>query len=78
MGALKVKGKIFAMMSSKNQFVVKLSKERVAELVASGMGERFEPRPGKSMKEWLVVKADGVDWVQLAKESCEFVKRGKP
>lgn len=47
-GALKVHGKIFAMLSSKNQFVVKLPKDRVYDLVASGKGERFEPRPGKA------------------------------
>ncbi len=35
-GALKVNGKIFAMMSSKGEFVVKLPKARVDELVASG------------------------------------------
>jgi len=53
-GALKVKGTIFAMMSSKNEFVVKLSKDRVDALVASGTGKRFEPRPGRFMKEWIV------------------------
>ena len=32
-GALKVNGKIFAMMSSKGKFVVKLPKKRVDDLV---------------------------------------------
>jgi hypothetical protein len=74
-GALKAKGKIFAMISSKNQFVVKLSNDRVDALVASGAGHRFEPRPGKAMKEWLVVTAENSEWVPLAKEACEFARR---
>jgi hypothetical protein len=47
---------IFAMMSSQCPFVVKLSRKRVDEFVASGVGKRFEPRPGRIMKEWLALK----------------------
>jgi hypothetical protein len=65
------------MLDSKHQFVVKLPKKRVAELVASGAGIPFEPRPGKPMKEWLVVTAVRADWAKLAKEACEFVGAGK-
>lgn len=36
-----------------------------------GMGERFEPRPGRPMAEWLVVTASRADWAQLAKKHCE-------
>ena len=72
-GTLKVKGKIFAMMSSKNQFVVKLPKARVDELTSSGAGKRFEPRSGMFMKEWLVVSDEDAGWVALAKEACGFV-----
>ncbi len=75
-GALKIRGKIFAMLSSKKQFVVKLSKQRVEEFVSAGVGERFEPRPGKPMKEWLVVTGARADWAKLAKEACEFVSGG--
>ncbi len=72
-GTLKINGKIFAMLSSGAQFVVKLPKRRVDELVASGKGMRFEPRPAKAMKEWLAVTADGIDWAELAKEARDFV-----
>jgi|SRR5581483_3102444 len=72
-GTLKVNGKIFAMLSSGAQFVVKLPKRRVDELVASGKGIRFEPRPAKAMKEWLAVTADGIDWAELAIEARDFV-----
>ena len=76
-GALKVHGKIFAMLSSEGQFVVKLPNKRVDELVTSGAGKRFEPRPGTPMKEWLVVTASRGVWAKLAKEACEFVSGGK-
>jgi hypothetical protein len=74
-GALKVNGKIFAMKSSKGKFVVKLSKERVDALVASGQGERFDPGHGRLMKEWLAVGDREAGWVQLAREAHDFVKR---
>jgi hypothetical protein len=73
-GALKVNGKIFAMMSSKEKFVVKLSKERVDELVSSGAGERFDTGHGRVMKEWIVVGTGKANWVELAEEAYQFVK----
>ncbi len=73
-GALKVNAKIFAMMSSKGKFVVKLSKKRVDELVSSRMGERFDPGHGRVIKEWFVLGAGKANWVSLAKEAYEFVK----
>ena len=77
-GALKINGKIFAMMSSKRQFVVKLPKERVTELVETGKGEYFDPGHGRLMKEWVVVKDEGESWVALAKEAYSFLKTTKP
>jgi hypothetical protein len=71
-GALKVKGKIFAMMSSKGYFVVKLSAERVNALIAAGSGTAFNPGHGRPMKEWLVVTAGHEFWVPLAKEAREL------
>src|ERR1700761_4175126 len=52
-GALKVKGKIFAMISSRGAFVVKLSQARVSELVQAERGSYFDAGKGKPMKEWL-------------------------
>ena len=49
-GALKAEGRVFAMITSTNQFVVKLSKDRVNAFVASGAGKRFELRPTKPIK----------------------------
>jgi hypothetical protein len=72
-GALKVSGKIFAMISSRGQFVVKLPKERVAELVREGRGEYFDPGRGKLMKEWFAQDGKPNTWLALAKEAHCFV-----
>ena len=76
-GALKVRGKIFALLDCQNQVVLKLPKSRVDELVASGAGSRFEPRPGKPMKEWLVLGNEDQPVMELAKEACAFVRSAR-
>ncbi len=73
-GALKVNGKIFAMMTPGAEFVVKIPKARVDELVNHGVGERFEPGPGRIMKEWLALDRHPELWTELAKEAYQFVK----
>lgn len=76
-GALKVGGKIFAMRSSKGAFVVKLPRPRVDELVAAGLGARFDPGKGKLMKEWFV--PDGgtkAALIALAGEALAYVSGG--
>ena len=75
--ALKVNGRIFAMMSSRGKFVVKLPKERVTELVKTGKGSYFDPGHGRLMKEWLEVKVVKAQWIALAKEAREFVNGTK-
>ena len=74
-GALKVNGKIFAMISSKGEFVVKLPEDRVNELVAAGKGSRFDPGRGRVMKGWLVVSADHASWIPLAKEARNSISQ---
>jgi len=75
-GALKVNGKIFAMMTSQHKFVVKLPKDRVDELVRANLGENFAPRPGRLMKEWLVVfPTNNHLWVELAREAHHYVRQ---
>ena len=71
---LKINSKIFAMLSSKSYFVVKLPQERVDALIASGEGKRFDPGHGRLMKEWLSVESASEElWLALAKEAMEFV-----
>ena len=74
-GALKVNGKIFAMMTPHAEFVVKIPKARVDELVNQGIGERFEPGPGRMMKEWLALDGHPELWTEFAQEAYQFVKR---
>ena len=73
-GALTVKGRIFAMVSSRGEFVVKLPPDRVAALTAAGKGTHFDAGRGRIMKEWLAVDARSrLDWTALADEARRFV-----
>jgi TfoX/Sxy family transcriptional regulator of competence genes len=70
---LKVEGKIFAMLS-RGELVVKLPRQRVDELVASGTGRPFDPGHGRVMKEWVTIRpSHGRSWVKLAEEAQQFV-----
>jgi TfoX/Sxy family transcriptional regulator of competence genes len=72
--SLKVHDKIFAMVSSSGEFVVKLPKARVDQLVAAGAGDRFDANRGRPMKEWLQMRSQSPrEWLQLAREALEFV-----
>jgi len=71
--ALQINSKIFAMLVC-GRFTVKLPRERVDELVASGKGERFDPGHGRPMKEWFVANSISQDeWLALAREAKRFV-----
>ena len=70
--ALRAGAKIFAMMAH-DTLVVKLPKARVDELVAAGMGERFDPGHGPIMNEWFVAKSPTLDWVRLARDAHDYV-----
>jgi hypothetical protein len=73
--ALKVNGKIFAMLSSRAEFVVKLPSARAAELIAAGRAKYFDAGRGKAMKEWAVVTGAERLWIPLAKEARDFVAK---
>lgn len=49
---LKIDGKYFALLV-KGKLVVKLTKDRVQQLVENGTGDYFDPGHGRKMKEWL-------------------------
>lgn len=71
--ALCIGGKIFATLV-KDRLLVKLPRQRVDALVASGDGERLETSDGRAMKEWLSLDpASAIDWPALAREALEFV-----
>jgi len=70
---LKVNGKVFAMIV-KGDLVVKLSRQRVDALIASGGGRPFDPGHGRVMKEWVAATpAVQADWPALAQEARRFV-----
>jgi hypothetical protein len=71
--ALKIRGKIFAMSTSRGELVVKLPKSRVDELVGLGVGERFDPGHGRRMKEWVVFWGSTAAAIALAREARVFV-----
>lgn len=74
---LKVNGKIFA-MTIRGELVVKISKERASAIVNGGTGVYFDPRhDGRLMKEWVVVGAGKMDWIELAREAHAFVGGAK-
>jgi len=70
---LNVNGKIFAMYV-KGQFVAKLPKQRVNELVSNGAGGPFDAGRGRLMKEWVAMEGRSATWVGLAREAHAFVK----
>ena len=75
--ALKVAGKIFAMVDSRGRFVVKLPAARVAELLADGRGARFEMGRARWIQEWVCLVPGTEDqWEGFARESVEFVSEG--
>lgn len=65
-------GKLFALFTQ-GTLVVKLPRERVAALVAKGVGAPFDPGHGRLMKEWLTVTSAKASWVNLANEAHDFV-----
>ena len=72
-GALQVDGRIFAMVSG-GRFVVKLPRERVDALVASGDGAPFDAGKGRPMKEWVALSVRiERRWLSLATEARAFV-----
>lgn len=70
--SLKVNGKTFAMLV-KGKFVAKLPPARVAQLLAGGGVQRFDPGHGRLMKEWVALAGKPKQWIGLAKEAYAFV-----
>jgi TfoX/Sxy family transcriptional regulator of competence genes len=70
---LKVKGKLFALVSSRGEFVVKLPRQRVQELVAAGAGQYFDAGRGRPMREWLAIQPGAdADFLSLAREAHRY------
>jgi hypothetical protein len=72
---LMLHGKSFG-MSQGGRFILKLDDERVAALVAEGIGKPFSPGAGRVMKGWIEVTHPEADWVALAREACRLAAAG--
>jgi hypothetical protein len=72
--ALRLDGKIFAMLSSRGEFVVKLPRDRVAELIRLGKADYFDTGRERVMKEWIAVRDAPASWLELAREAHRFAK----
>ncbi len=72
---LRVGGDFFATCDHRSgDLIVKLSGDRVEELVASDVGAPFAPA-GRVFKEWVIVsERDRVSWLALLDEACTFVR----
>jgi TfoX/Sxy family transcriptional regulator of competence genes len=71
--ALKVKNKVFACFY-KGKLVLKLPRERVDDLVASGGAVHFDSGTGRPAKEWVAIDSSrGGEWLGLAKDAKNFV-----
>ncbi len=70
----RVSGEFLGLVDDKGSgMVVKLSKDRVAELIDQGVGRPFAPAK-KVFREWVSVpKRDRRRWRSLLLESVEFV-----
>ena len=71
MRGLMLNGKSFG-MSSHGRFILKLTEERAAALIADRVGKAFSPSAGRVMKGWVEVTHSKADWVALAKEAHGF------
>lgn len=71
---LRVDGAFFATLDHKNDaLIVKLPKDRVAQLVDSGEGCPFAPN-GRVFKEWVtILQANKKRWTELLDEAKRFV-----
>lgn len=71
---LKHKGKMFAMFY-KGDLTVKLSPERVQEVIASGEGKPHDPGTGKPMKDRVLIPSSNKNkWIAFCEESLEHVR----
>jgi TfoX N-terminal domain len=72
-------GRFFASFDTRAEaLVVKLPRERVAEMIAGGSGEPFAPN-GRVFREWVTIpEPDPGVWEQLLAEARDFAAPARP
>jgi hypothetical protein len=75
---LRVAGAFFASADHRTgDLIVKLPRDRVAELIDSGIGKPFAPA-GRTFREWVLIDdRDHTRWTTLVDEARRFVS-GQP
>lgn len=75
---LRVSGAFFASCDHRTgDLIVKLSRDRVAQLIGDGDGKPFAPA-GRTFREWVLIDdRDETRWSELIEEACRFVS-GNP
>jgi hypothetical protein len=75
---LRVAGAFFASCDHRTgDLIVKLSRDRVQELIADGVGKPFAPA-GRTFREWVLIDdRDEIRWAALIDEARVFVS-GQP
>lgn len=76
---LRIDGKFFACIErATGNLIIKLSAERVNELVRTGSGRPFAPN-GRVFKQWVACPALAREsWTDLLNEAKVYVDRGQP
>lgn len=70
---LKLGGRNFALLV-KGSLVVKLPAGRVDDLCAAATGSRFEPSPGRQMRQWLALPPDSGEADALLAEALAYAR----
>src|SRR4029077_10225948 len=72
MPALKVGSKMFG-GEFDGDLVLKLGRDRAAELIEAGRASEFDPSgQGRPMKDWARLPAPYEDWLELAEDAKAF------
>lgn len=70
----KVNGKL-AVGVQKDGIIVKVGRERAAELIEKGEGQKYEPLPNRPWKDWVLLTGDFEKHKDLFKLAVENVKK---
>lgn len=74
MAALKVGAKLFG-GCQEDDLVLKLGRDRVAELIDAGRAGPFDPSGrGRPMRDWARIPAPYEDWLELAEDAKAFTR----
>ena len=72
---IKYNNKMFIMFY-KGDLVVKLSPDRIKELINENIGEYFDPGTGKPMKDRMLLRVSKKGhWIKISEESKKFVMK---